>query len=119
MSLPADWSLLAVELAACGWILLTLAADLLLSGARKRWLWALTLSGVAVLALLLGWQQQMGLAGSFQSMFVLDRFGVYFKWLFLLTVAVVVVMTRGVGALLSERAGAFYLLLLKIGRAHV
>ena len=112
MSLPADWSLLAVELAACGWILLTLAADLLLSGARKRWLWALTLSGVAVLALLLGWQQQMGLAGSFQSMFVLDRFGVYFKWLFLLTVAVVVVMTREFGALLSERAGAFYLLLL-------
>ncbi len=112
MTLTADWSLLAVELTACGWILLTLAADLLLSAARKRWLWVLTLSGVAVLALLLGAQQHAGLTGSFQSMFVLDRFGIYFKWLFLLTVAAVIVMTRESTALLSEHAGAFYLLLL-------
>jgi NADH-quinone oxidoreductase subunit N len=112
MSPQMDWSLLVVEQAVCGWILLTLAADLLLSAARKPSLWVLTLSGVAVFALLLGWQQQTALAGSFQSMFVLDRFGVYCKWLFLLTVAAVIVMTREFHARSFEHTGAFYLLLL-------
>lgn len=112
MTHTADWSLLAVELAVCGWILLILAADLLLPAARKPSLWGLTLSGIALFAALLGWQRRTDLAGSFQSMFVVDRFGVYFKGLFLLTVAAVTVMTREFRSRLGERTGAFYLLLL-------
>ena len=112
MAPSADWALLAVELAACGWILLTLAADLFLNAARKASLWALTLGGIALLALLLDWQQRAGILGSFQGMFVVDRFSLFVKGLFLLTAAVVVVMTREFHAKDFPQAGAFYLLLL-------
>jgi NADH-quinone oxidoreductase subunit N len=108
----ANWSLLAVELAACGWIVLLLAADMLIPPARKRSLWGLALAGVVVLGALLAWQERQGLTGTFQSMAVIDRFGILFKWLFLLTAATVIIITREFRPLAAERAGAFYLLLL-------
>jgi NADH-quinone oxidoreductase subunit N len=110
--MDASWSLLSVELAACGWIVLMLAADMLMPASSKRSLWGLALAGVIVQGALLAWQESQGLAGSFQSMAVIDRFGVLFKWLFLLTMATVIIMTREYKALAAERAGAFYLLLL-------
>ena len=117
------WELLSVELAVCGWILLVLVADLFLPVPRKSLLWMLSLAGVGVGAILLGWQEMTGLQGTFQRMVVVDGFSRYFKWLFLLTVGVVIVMTReftdpptarttGSARIAPERTGAFYLLLL-------
>lgn len=106
------WSLLAVELAVCAWILLVLIADLLLPAERKPLLWALSLAGVIVTAGLLVWQQAASLSGTFQDMLLIDRFSGYFKGLFLLTTAVVIVMTREFHSHLATNLGAFYLLLL-------
>ncbi len=103
------WSLLSVELAVCGWILVLLAADLLIPADRKRSLWALALAGIALAAALLIRQQPSG--ETFQTMFLADRFACYFKGLFLLVTAVVIIMTRESYRHLSSNLGAFYLLL--------
>ena len=107
-----DWSLLAVELSVSGWILLMLAADMLLPAARKTSMWLLALTGIVIFAAVLAWQQRTGLEGTFQGLFVLDQFALYFKWLFLVTAVAVVVMTREFHAKLGAHVGAFYLLLL-------
>jgi len=104
------WSLLSVELAVCAWILIMLAADLVVPAARKSALWMLALAGVAVCAGLLARQVPAGPA-SFQQIFLVDGFSRYFKGLFLLTAAVVIVMTRGVPGSSIANAGAFYMLL--------
>ncbi len=98
------WELLTVEFAVCGWILLVLTADLLLPLQRKSLLWMLSLAGVGVAAVLLGWQEMTGLRGTFQGMIVVDGFSRYFKWLFLLTVGVIIVMTREFTGLPTARA---------------
>ena len=109
MTLP--WHLLSVELAACGSILLVLAADLLLPPARQPALWVLALAGVAACAVLLVWHQPAA-RGTFQDLLVIDPLSRYFKGLFLLTAAIVIVMTRAFHRHLAANLGAFYLLLL-------
>ena len=114
------WPLLTVELTLCGWILLVLAVDLWLPQERKGSLWAWTLAGIAVCGWLL---VSHPLDGAFQDVFVVDGLSRYAKALFLITAAVVVVMTRAFPAIshtqsgagqhhLPARIGAFYLLLL-------
>ena len=112
MTSALPWGLLSVELAVCAWMLLILVADLFLPASRKPKLWALTFTGVIVFAALLIWQQVSGLRGTFQNMLVIDGFSGYFRGLFLLTAACVVVMTRESHRQLSANMGAFYLLLL-------
>ncbi|MBI2495029.1 MAG: NADH-quinone oxidoreductase subunit N, partial [Candidatus Omnitrophica bacterium] len=106
------WSLLSVELVVCAAILLMLAADLLVPAARRDSLWWLALGGIALAAVLLARQQPSGIGQTFQAMFLVDRFAVYFKGLFLLTAAVVIIMTREFHHHLPARVGAFYILLL-------
>ena len=112
MTPPLPWSLLSVELAVCAWILLILVSDLCLARAHKPRLWALTFAGIVVFAVLLIQQQASGAHGAFQNMLVIDGFSRYFKGLFLLTTACVVIMTREFHQRLSANLGAFYLLLL-------
>ena len=107
-----NWALLSVELAVGAWILLVLVSDLCLSAARKSLLWALSFKGMLVFGALLLWQQLSGLGGTFQDMLVIDRFSAYFKGLFLLTGAVIVIMTRESQHQLPANIGAFYILLL-------
>ena len=106
-----SWGLLAVELAVCGWILILLAADLVMPARRKASLWALAFAGVIVSAAALAWQRTAAMHGAFQGMFVADPFSDYFKGLFLLTVAVVILMTRAGHRHLRANLGAFYMLL--------
>ena len=63
-----------------------------------------------VLAGILGWQQQW-VGQHFDPMFVFDGFAGYFKWLFLLTASVVVLMTRVFVRRLADHAAEFYLLI--------
>jgi NADH-quinone oxidoreductase subunit N len=112
-----NFALISVELVACVWILVMLAADLLVPAGRRSsfWLWAL--AGVGLCAAMLIGQTQ---TGTFQQMFIADGFSRFFKALFLLTTATVIVMTRESAGLSGEdlpgakaRAplGAFYMLL--------
>ncbi|PIQ84573.1 MAG: NADH-quinone oxidoreductase subunit N [Candidatus Omnitrophica bacterium CG11_big_fil_rev_8_21_14_0_20_63_9] len=109
MTIPLPW--LSVELFACAWILVLLAADLLLPEARKASLWLWTLAGLGICAILLAGQAIAGGHHLIQQMFLVDPFSRFFKALFLGTAAVVVVMTRPFGRHLAGRLGAFYLLL--------
>ena len=102
------WGLLTVELSVCAWILIMLAADLLIPAARKSSLWILAFAGVLLSMGCLALTPPAWIGGTFQDMFVLDRFAVYFKWLFLLTAAVVIIMTRSLGRFANP--GAFYML---------
>ena len=105
------WHVLSVELAVCGWILLLLACDVWLPAARKPQLWLVALAGLALASLLLLRQQLTGASGAFHGLFVADGFSRYFKGLFILTAAVVIVMTREFHRHLPANAGAFYMLL--------
>lgn len=103
------WPLLTVELTLSGWIVLLLGADLVLPPARKTLLWALTLTGI----LICGWLLvTCAINGRFQDMLVFDGVSRYFKGLFLLAAAVVVVMSRAFERHFPASPGAFYLLLL-------
>ena len=106
-----NWALLSVELGACAWILILLAADLIVPTDRKPSLWALALAGVTLCGGLLIQQQPLWRGEVFQGMFVVDRFAGYFKSLFLITAAVVIVMTREFRRHLPANLGAFYMLL--------
>jgi NADH-quinone oxidoreductase subunit N len=116
-----NWALLTVELAICAWILIMLAADLVVPSTRKSSLWALAFAGVILFAGLLMWQYAswpslsaapaVQVGGTFQETFLVDRFSGYFKGLFLLTSAVVIMMTREFHRHLPANAGAFYMLL--------
>jgi NADH-quinone oxidoreductase subunit N len=105
------WSLLAVELTAGAWILVLLAADLLLPAARKASLWVPALGGIILMAGLLDATHATWLGGTFQQMYLVDRFAGYFKGLFLLAAAGAVLMTREFSAQLGRQVGAFYVLL--------
>lgn len=106
-----SWNLVSVELAACGWILVLLAADLLLPTEKKSSLWVVSLGGIGLCAwrLLCPMPEWPGV--SFDGMWMADRFAWYFKGLFVLTAACVVVMTREFKRHLVTNAGAFYMLL--------
>ncbi len=104
------WALLTAELTVSGWILLLLGADLIVPAARKARLWLVALAGIAVTWGVLQLVEVPPAGATFQRMFLLDPFAAYFKTLFLLTAAVVVLMTREFRPL-AERAGSFYLLL--------
>ena len=106
-----NWSLLSVELVVGAWILVMLGADLCVAAARRTSLWFLALVGVALTSVVLWHQQSLTQGHTFQDMMVLDSFSAYFKSLFLVTVAVVIVMTREFRAHLPEHLGAFYMLL--------
>ena len=107
-----NWSLLAVELGVCGWILVLLAADMMTPKDRRSRLWLIALAGVLAAAALLAWQQLAGVSGIFQEMFRVGPLSSYFKALFLLTVAFVIVMTHQFERHLSSSSlGAFYVLL--------
>ncbi len=103
-----NWAALSVELAVCGWILVMLTADLVLPTKHRGSLWALALLGIACAAWLLAQQPQISVA--MPGMVIVDPFARYFKGLFLLTVGVVIVMTRTSGRGLPN-TGAFYILL--------
>lgn len=106
-----NWAVLSVEFVVCGWILLLLAADLITSEEQKPSLWALALTGVICATGLLWWQGSAGIVGPFQTLWVTDRLSLYFKGLFLLTAAIVILMTRGWTRHRPANPGAFYLLL--------
>ncbi len=106
-----QWGLLTVELAACGWILVMLVADLIIPAARKRSLWALGLAGIGLCIGLLLASEGTWAGQTFQRMWVADRFGGYFKLLFLLTTGCVVIMVREFHRHLPAHLGAFYMLL--------
>ncbi|MBI3318973.1 MAG: NADH-quinone oxidoreductase subunit N [Candidatus Omnitrophica bacterium] len=111
------WQPIAVELGLCGWIALLLIADLLFPASRYR-LWQLALGGIVAFAAGLWWQRAW-LGHTVGPMFIFDRLAWYFKWLFLLTMAVVILMTRifthplaGPRDLrLTTHVGEFYVLL--------
>lgn len=105
------WELISVELCACTWIVIMLAADLVSSPSGKRSLWKLALLGVLLCSALLMRQSPASFGAGFHEMWVADRFGVYFKGLFLLTTAIVIVMTREFQPHLPANTGAFYMLL--------
>lgn len=105
------WGFVAVELAVCAWILLLLLAVLVLPASRQASWWALAFTGLAPAMAALIWQMPSWRGGTFQELFVADPFAGYFKGLFLLTTAVVIVMTRAYQRHLPQQAGAFYMLL--------
>ncbi len=104
------WQAVALELGVCVWVVVLLAADLLASPTRKAELWKVALAGILCLSGILWWQQRW-VGSSFDPMFVFDRFANYFKWLFLLTAFVVILMTRAFTHQLSTQLGEFYVLL--------
>ena len=106
-----NFSLLLVEGIIGAWILVLLAADLWLPPARKSGLWALAVGGILLAGGVLGWQRSAWLGETFQGIFLADRFAGYFKGLFLVTVGVVIVMTRSFQHHLDTRLGSFLLLL--------
>ncbi|MBI4597044.1 MAG: NADH-quinone oxidoreductase subunit N [Candidatus Omnitrophica bacterium] len=119
-----SFSLLGVELIICLWIGVMLIADLLLPPAKKSSLWLLALAGVAIAGGALWTQSQHALwrglpaalgaaqAGEiFQDMFIVDPFSSYFKALFLITAAIVILMTREFQAHVPAHLGAFFMLL--------
>lgn len=106
-----NYGLLLVELIVCGWIVVMLAAELLVPRSRTTSLWQIALLGVIVSAAALAWLNPSAEGQTFQQMFVADRFAAYFKSLFLLTTAVVILMTREFLRHLAANLGAFYMLL--------
>ena len=105
------YHLLIVELVVCAWIIVMLAAELLVPRTRASTLWHIALLGVIVSAIALAGFPPDGIGRAFQQMFVADRFALYFKGLFLLTAAVVILMTREFLCHLIVNLGAFYMLL--------
>jgi len=105
-----NWHPLALELGVGVWVVVLLVADLALRAEQKRHLWKLALGGLLVLAGVLGWQQRWT-GQHFDPMFVFDGFASYFKWLFLLTVFVVVLMTRVFARRPLTNIAEFYLLM--------
>ena len=106
-----NWSLLAVELVVCVWILLMLAADVCLGAERQTPLWAVALAGIALAGVALALLHPAPADQAFQGLFLVDPFARYFKGLFLLTAGVVIIMTRHFTHRLPSRVGAFYMLL--------
>ena len=106
-----NWPVLTAEIVLGGLILLTLVASAWMGERRAQGLWKVTLAGLAALAAVLWWQRRW-LGQAFDPMFAFDGFAAYFKWLFLLTLAVIVLMTRAFTSRFHENIGAFYLLLL-------
>ncbi|HEX9780577.1 MAG TPA: NADH-quinone oxidoreductase subunit N [bacterium] len=105
-------SLLSVELTVGAWILFMLGLDMLLGRtSRPAVLWSAALAGVLIASGVLlvsapGWTGQ-----TFQGMYLADGFAAYFKGLFLLTVAIVLVMARRFHDQFGGNAGVFYLLM--------
>ena len=107
-----NWPVLASELTLCALILVVLAVSLRLNEQQAaQSLWKITLAGLGVVGGVLWWQQPL-IGRAFDSMFILDGFAGYFKWLFALTLVIVVLMTRAFTSDRHENVGAFYLLLL-------
>ena len=104
------WGLLNVEWVTCGWILFMLLADLIIPDSRKSVLWIWALAGIVICGGFLAIQSSFP-TGMFQSMLALDAFSRYFKGLFLLTVGIVIVMTREYRRHMPSHIGAFYMLL--------
>ncbi len=106
-----NWSLLSVELVVCGWILIMLVADLFVSAKGRSSLWFLALTGIFVASLLMPSATYPAVGDWCQRMWTVDSFAIFFKGLFLLTVAVVIIMTRAFAGHFSGHLGAFYMLL--------
>jgi len=106
-----NYGVLTVELIVCAWIITMLAAELIVPRSRASSLWRIALLGVIVSAAALAWLNPSAEGQTFQQMFVADRFAAYFKSLFLLTTAVVILMTREFLRHLAANLGAFYMLL--------
>ena len=101
-----NWQTVALELGVSAWAIVLLVSDLL----RKRGLWKLAFAGILLLAGVLWWQRPW-LGQQFDAMFMFDGFAAYFKWLFLLTVGVVILMTRVFVRRHPLNAGELYLLI--------
>ncbi len=104
------WQTVTLELGLCAWILVLLIGDLLAGPTGSGRLWKLALAGLVILGGLLWWEHRW-VGQSFDAMFVLDQFALTFKGFFLLTVLVVVLMTRVFTKTLTANVGEFYLLL--------
>ena len=104
------WALVTGELIVCAWILVMLASDVLFHPAAQRWLWWIGLAGIVAAGTCVA--HQPGGMHLIQQMWVADPFARYFKLLFLLTVAVILIMTRWEAHQLTSSLGAFYALLL-------
>ncbi len=89
-----SWALLRIEFVVCAWIIVLLLGDLLVPPPRKASLWKLALAGAVACGVVLGLTPIEWIGHRFQDMFVLDRFALYFKSLSLLTVGLVIIMTR-------------------------
>lgn len=105
-----NWPVISLELGVGAWVVVLLIADLALRAEQKRHLWKLALGGLLLLAGILGWQQRWT-GQHFDPMFVFDGFAGYFKWLFLLTILVVVLMTRVFARRPVSNIAEFYLLM--------
>ncbi len=109
MNLP--WHLVSVEVLVCGWIVLLLAADLLIPASRKSSLGVLALVGILIGTVLLISRQTASFHNTGPQMLQLDGFSVYFQGLFLLTTAIVIILTGEFQHHLPAHLGAFYMLL--------
>ena len=104
------WQTAAVELALAGLIILLLVAGLILQDSRAHAIWKLAFGGVFLLLPLLAWQIPW-IGQTIDPMFVFDRFACFFKGLFLMTVLIIILMTRTFAAQLRANVGELYLLI--------
>ena len=104
------WQPIAVELVISAWIILLLSWNMLTRPSAKS-MWGPALLGIAVGAGVWWWQRPW-IGSAFDPMFTLDRFAWTFKGLFLLTAALVVLLTRDFTKSLTTHVGEFYLLII-------
>ncbi len=103
------WQTVAVELGVCAWVIVLLVRDIFTKATSVAKPWKLALAGLVALAAILWWQQPY-IGSPSDPMFTLDRFAWTFKAFFLITTAVVVLMTRAYTRHLAANVGEFYLL---------
>ena len=109
-----DLSLLAPELTLAGWASAVLVLDLLMpEGARRRLLLWLSLAGLAaVAAISLALLSRPLPASSFGGFLLVDHFSIYFKLIFLIAAALVLLASETFIERLWQYEGEFYGLML-------
>ncbi len=103
-----DLNLLRPELCIAAWMLALLVIDMFLPVGKKSFLWLVALTGTAAAGFL---ALQPFTLGTVHDSYVLDAFGAYFKPLFVLVAAIVIILTRVFGSQMSDHPGPFYALL--------
>ncbi len=107
----SDLALVAPELWLAGWAFLVFTADLFLPATRKTWLAYLSLAGLVVVAL-----SALSLGGvsapAFGGILVVDRFAVFFKLLFAVIAAFVILCSIHYVQKRLSYPGEYYALIL-------